>query len=336
MRKSDAQKSAILLFSGGLDSLLAAKILLEQHIQVIGLYFILPFSPPDVDPDDLGVSEWSKKIEIPMIYHRCGREYMQIIENPSHGYGKNLNPCVDCRLYFLRKAKELMEREGASFVATGEVVGQRPMTQMKHMLNHLERESGLRGLLLRPLSAKVLKPTQTENDGIVNRDLLLGLSGRSRKVQMELADRYGLSEYPSPAGGCPLTDRNIARRLKDVFTFIDSYSMIDIYLLTVGRHFRLTEKLKIIVSRNKVENDELEKYKEEADYFIVPAFRGPSIFLRGVVEEGDIDRIGTILLRYRSGSERGSDFHLYRRGEPAVTLAAQGTISESQLKKLMI
>lgn len=336
MRKSDAQTSAILLFSGGLDSLLAAKILLEQHIRVVGLYFILPFSPPDIDPSDLIVSEWSKKIGISMLYHRCGKEYMKIIENPSHGYGKNLNPCVDCRLYFLRKAKEVMEREGASFVATGEVVGQRPMSQMKHMLNHLERESSLSGFLLRPLSAKVLKPTQPERDGIVNRDLLLGISGRSRKVQMKLADRYDLSGYPSPAGGCPLTDRNIARRLKDVFTSIDTYSMIDIYLLTVGRHFRLTEKLKIIVSRDKTENDELEKYKEKADYFIRPAFKGPSIFLRGVVEEGDIDRIGTILLRYRSASEKGSEFYFYRRGEAAVTLSAQGVISDSQLKKLMI
>ena len=329
-------KRGIILFSDGLDSLLAAQLLIDQGIDLVGLHFLLPFTPPDIDPDELKVSQRASLIGLPLTFYRCDREYMELVKNPPHGHGKNMNPCIDCKVYFLKKAGELMREKGASFVATGEVVGQRPMSQMRHMLIHIEKSSGLRGSLLRPLSAKLLEPTRAETEGIVNRDALLSISGRSRKIQLELAARYKISEYSSPAGGCLLTDSNVSRRLRDLFTCIPDYTMTDVYLLTVGRHVRINKGLKIIVSRNEGENIELEKYREFANLFIVPDFRGPSVFVRGVPDEGDVDFIGSIMLRYRNKSDRNNRIVIYRRGEEQKTRPVQKPISDDVLKPMMI
>jgi tRNA-specific 2-thiouridylase len=329
-------KRGILLFSGGLDSLLAARLLLDQGVELIGLHFLLPFTPPDIGTGELKASQRASLIGLPLTFYRCDREYMELVRDPPHGYGKNMNPCIDCKVYFLKKAGELMREMDASFVATGEVVGQRPMSQMKHMLNHIEKSSGLRGFLLRPLSAKLLEPTQAETDGIVNRDALLNISGRSRRIQLELAARYNISEYSSPAGGCLLTDSNMSKRLRDLFAYIPDYTMIDVYLLTVGRHIRINESLKIIVSRNESENIELEKYREIADLFIIPDFKGPSIFARGVIDEDDIDFIGSIMLRYRNRLDRNNRIVIYRRSEEPRTMPVQKPVSDDVLKPIMI
>lgn len=210
------------------------------------------------------------------------------------------------------------------------------MSQMKHMLNHIEKSSGLRGFLLRPLSAKLLAPTKAETDGIVNRDALLNISGRSRRIQLELAARYKISEYSSPAGGCLLTDSNMSKRLRDLFTYMLDFTMTDVYLLTVGRHIRINENLKIVVSRNESENIELEKYRELADVFIVPDFKGPSIFARGVIDEDDVDFIGSVMLRYRNRSDKNNRIVIYRRGEEPGTRTVQKPVSDDVLKPIMI
>ena len=297
------QKKGILLYSGGLDSLLSAKILLDQDIEIIGLNFILPFHSPDIDPNELKSSRLARNIGLNVRHIRCGREYMEIVKNPPHGHGKNMNPCIDCKIYFLKQAKKIMEDENASFVATGEVIGQRPMSQMKHMLNHIEKETGLRGNLLRPLSAKLLKPTVAEVKKIVDRDKLYAINGRSRNAQMELAEKFQISEYSSPGGGCLLTDKYASRKVRDILLLHADYNMIDIYLLTIGRHLRLNENVKIIVGRNEKENLELEKYKEYSDYYIQPEFKGPDIFVKGTLSEDDFKFISSIAGRYGKPDE---------------------------------
>lgn len=295
----------ILLFSGGLDSLLAARLLMDQDIDIIGFHGVLPFVAPDADPASLIPVRLADQINLKMHLHRCGKEYIEIVRNPPHGYGKNANACVDCHIYFIRKAADLMRELKADFVATGEVVGQRPMSQMRHTMNHIEKLTGLRGRLLRPLSAKLLKPTIPEEEGIVQRDLLLGINGRSRKEQLALAARYGIDEYVSPSGGCLFTDPNIAVRVRDLFDHQRDCREVDLYLLTIGRHFRISEGTKAIVARNERENNELEKYQALSDSFFIPNFKGPLVFVKGRISDEEIRIIGSMLLRYgRAGSDR--------------------------------
>jgi len=162
----------VVLYSGGLDSLLAARILKDQGLDIIGFSCILPFVKPDIDPKTLRISMLAGQISLDVEYFRCGKDYLEILRKPRYGYGKHINPCIDCKIYFIRKAAEFMKSIGAEFVATGEVVGQRPMSQLKNTLNLIEKESGIKGRLLRPLSARLLKPTIPEMEGIVNREML--------------------------------------------------------------------------------------------------------------------------------------------------------------------
>ncbi|MEW6527890.1 MAG: tRNA 4-thiouridine(8) synthase ThiI, partial [Spirochaetota bacterium] len=258
-------KKAIALYSGGLDSLLAAAIIQKQGIEVIGLHCILPSVNPETNPDSLKASQLAKQINLSLVFYRCDDEYAKVIAHPKHGYGKNANPCIDCKIFFLQKAKEYMEKLNASFIITGEVVGQRPMSQYKSMLKHIEKESGLEGLLLRPLSAKLLPPTIPEQEGIVDRNSLYGIAGRSRDKQFELAEEFGITQFQSPAGGCFLTMPQIASRVKDLIEH-RSISALDLFLANVGRHYRLHEHAKIIVARNENECTILQRYKQTADF----------------------------------------------------------------------
>jgi len=298
-----AKSKCILLYSGGLDSLIAAKLLMEQGIEVTGLHCILPFYPADMNPEELETSAIAREIGLKLVFYRCGKEYIDMVKNPAHGYGKNINPCIDCKLFFMKKAADLMTEMNADFVATGEVVGQRPMSQLKHMLKHLEKISGIRGRLLRPLSAKILEPTIPELEGKVDRSRLLDISGRGRKRQMELAERYGIKNYSHPAGGCLFTDKYFSSRVIDLFKYCKDCNSNDFCLLKIGRHFRVNENLKIIVSRNESETVELEKLSGEADCFFRPEFKGPSVFAKGPVTEKEIVLINSIISRYGKVTE---------------------------------
>ncbi|MDM7988259.1 MAG: tRNA 4-thiouridine(8) synthase ThiI [Smithella sp.] len=326
----------IVLISGGLDSLLAARVLMEQNIDITGLYFVLPFVEPDADPGQLLPVQIAVKNNIAVRTQRCGEDYLEIIRNPQHGYGKHANPCIDCHLYFIRKAAELMRETGADFVATGEVVGQRPMSQMRHTLNHIEKSAGLQGRLLRPLSAKLLKPTIPEEEGIVNRDQLLGISGRGRKDQLKLAEKYNITGYTTPSGGCLFTDEFISRRVKDLFGSKGGVEPVDLYLLTVGRHFRLHDTAKIIVSRNEKENNALEKYRNMSDYFFIPGFKGPAVYARGELSSGDMEMICAIILRYGKPDGVTSRISVYKKGNLLITMDASRVISDDQLERLRI
>jgi len=307
----------VVLYSGGLDSLLAAKILMDQGLDITGFHAVLPFYPPDGDTDGLLPVKLAGQIGLRLQVYRCGSEYIEMLKSPSRGYGKNMNPCIDCKIHFIKKAGEFMKEIGADFTATGEVVGQRPMSQLKHTLNHIENESGLKGRLLRPLSAKLLRPTVPETRGIVDREKLLDINGRSRKRQMELAGTLGIREYTSPAGGCLLTDENFSRRIRDLFNSDDVHGAIDVYLLTVGRHFRVSAAVRAIVGRNEHENRELEKYAGEADYLMVPDFKGPSVFVRGGATGDDMTTAASIISRY-SGGNGGGNIRVYSGGSWSV------------------
>ena len=330
------ERKGVLLYSGGLDSLLAAKILIDQGISLTGIHFVLPFVPPDSDPAAGVPARFAADIGLPLVFHRLGRQYMEMVKNPPHGYGKQMNPCIDCKIHFLGKAREHMESEGAAFVATGEVVGQRPMSQMRHMLIHIEKKSGLRDHLLRPLSAKLLKPTAAEREGIVDRERLLGISGRSRSSQGELARKYRIQQYASPAGGCLFTDVFIARRVRDLFTFHPDFSMTDVYLLSIGRHLRFGEKAKAVIGRDEEENAELLKYSGEADYLLIPRFKGPSVFVRGEASEGDLALACSLVAYY--GRREGAEGRcmLSRRGSPCEDLVCGESIGGDTLERMRI
>jgi tRNA-uridine 2-sulfurtransferase len=314
----------VLLYSGGLDSLLAGRILQEQNVELIGLYCLLPYIPRDADPMDLPAVKLAEQIQLKLQFYRCDLEYTDMWRNPAHGYGKQVNPCIDCKIFFLRKAAELMGRTGADFVASGEVVGQRPMSQQKHMLIHLEKESGLHGKLLRPLSAKILKPTILEQEGLIDREKLYDISGRGRKAQMNLAERFGIKEYSSPAGGCFFTDPNYARKAADFLTHCsrEAIEPEQLYLLTIGRHFRINDALKISVGRNETENDILVRYRPYGDALFTPDFKGPVVLATGEIHREDMYTICSIIARY--GSPSGEENTVVIQKHDAADLSFTG------------
>ncbi|MCW4047921.1 MAG: 7-cyano-7-deazaguanine synthase [Candidatus Bathyarchaeota archaeon] len=271
---------AICMFSGGLDSILAAKLILDQGIEVEAVHFVSAFSVQEKGKGDI-VAEAAKQLGIPLTTISVGNDYLRVIRNPKHGYGKNMNPCVDCRIFLLKKAKKYARKVGASFIFTGEVLDERPMSQHYKALKLVEEESGLKGRLLRPLSAKLLPETEIEKKGLVDREKLLAIRGRSRKPQIKLAEEYGIASYMTPAGGCLLTCKEYADKLRDLFQHKKRVSMADAALLKVGRHFRLG-KNKIIVGRNETENKVLAETKSVADYFFeVADVVGPITILQG-------------------------------------------------------
>ena len=211
-----------------------------------------------------------------------------MIKNPKYGWGKGLNPCIDCKIYMLKKAKKIMEEIGASFIITGEVLGQRPMSQHKNALNLIEKQAGLKGKILRPLSAKNLEITEAEAKGIVYREKLFGITGRTRKKQLELVEKFDIIEYSSPAGGCLLTDKFFSKKLKDLFENNKKIKLENIEVLKYGRHFRYKGN-KIIVGRNEKENNILIKMKFKNDYiFEVPDCGSPDTILQGEKDKDSI------------------------------------------------
>lgn len=295
------QRKAIALLSGGLDSTLAVKVLLDQGIAVEALNFTSPFCTctgknAGCKSEAVRVAE---EFKIPIKVMHKGPEYLEILKNPKHGYGKGMNPCIDCRIYLLQKAKEYMQEIGADFVFTGEVLGQRPMSQRRDTLRVIERESGLEGLLLRPLSALHFKPTIPEIEGWVDREKLLGISGRSRKDQFELAAELDVKNYPCPAGGCLLTEPSFVGKIRDVFDHSDPLNLRDFRLLKVGRHFRIGERTKVILGRNEAENGLLEQQLQAGEATLRWA-GGPSPLAALVGESSDalLARAAQVLLRY--------------------------------------
>jgi tRNA-specific 2-thiouridylase len=272
-----AKIKALALFSGGLDSILAVKLILNQGIDVVAINFVSTFCLCEKG----GVSEAAKRLGVPLKVVDVGGEYLKMVRKPKYGYGKNMNPCVDCRIFIVKKAKKYAKEIGASFIFTGEVLDERPMSQHFKAMKIIEEEAGLKGKILRPLSAKLLPETVMEKKGLVDREKLLGIRGRSRKPQIKLAEEFNIKDYPSPAGGCLLTCREYADKLRDLFKHKKRCSMADVSLLKVGRHFRFGEN-KIIVGRNEAENKTLTAKKARNDYYFeVPDVGSPITVLQG-------------------------------------------------------
>jgi len=269
---------ALAMFSGGLDSILAIKVVQRQGIEVEALNFSGFFCSCKAGG---GVSEVAKRLGVPLKRVEVDGKYLRMLRNPKHGYGRNMNPCVDCKIFMLREAKKYAKKIGAAFVFTGEVLDERPMSQHYPALRIIEEESGLKGRLVRPLSAKLLPETFAEKRGLAKREMLLSIRGRSRKPQMALAREFGVISYPSPAGGCLLTESEFANRLRDLFRHRKRCSVADVALLRLGRHFRLDDN-KIIVGRNENENKALIAGKAGSDYvFEIPDVAGPVTLLQG-------------------------------------------------------
>lgn len=295
------KRKALALLSGGLDSTLAVKVMLEQGIEVEALNFTSPFCTctgknAGCKSEAIRVAE---EFGIPIKVMHKGVDYLEVVRKPRHGYGKGMNPCIDCRIFLLRKAREHMAESGADFVITGEVLGQRPMSQRRHTLDIIERESGLEGLLLRPLSAKHFEPTIPEQEGWVDREKLLAIQGRSRKEQMQLAEELDVKNYPCPAGGCLLTEVSFVSKVRDVFDHSDQLSLRDFRLLKVARHFRIGPRTKALIGRNEAENELLSRniLPGEATLRWIEG-SSPLGVLMGVVDDTLLETSAKILLRY--------------------------------------
>lgn len=256
---------ALGLCSGGLDSILSGLILKNQGIDVTWVSFETPFFNGDK------AEKASHQTGIPLIRKDISDIYLAMLRNPRLGYGKNMNPCRDCHSLMFQLAGQMMEGEGYDFLFSGEVMGQRPLSQTRQALRYVEKQSGFDGKILRPLSARSLPETDVEKRGLVDRALLKDFSGRSRKPQIELAKEMGITNYPSPAGGCLLTDKNFSRRLKDLFDHEDHCMVNDIHLLKFGRHIRLNEKIKIVVGRTRGDNQSILALNDEERYLELDA-----------------------------------------------------------------
>jgi tRNA U34 2-thiouridine synthase MnmA/TrmU len=254
MKQLKKKVRALGLCSGGLDSILSALVLRAQGIDVVWVSFETPFFSANK------AKQASKNTGIPIIIENITHEYLKMLRNPPCGYGKFMNPCMDCHALMFRLAGAIMKENGLDFLFSGEVLGQRPMSQNKQSLRYVEKQSGFDGYILRPLSAKKLPETIPERASMVDRKRLLDISGRSRKPQIQLAKEFAIKDYPSPAGGCLLTDKGFAARLKDLFDHSDSCTENECHLLKYGRHLRLDNKTKIIVGRTQKDNENIKKY----------------------------------------------------------------------------
>ncbi len=259
---------AVGLVSGGLDSLLSVRLVQEQGIRVTGVHVATPFESGFGVKTREALAKMAQDYGFELKIVETGPEYLDLLKHPTHKFGKNLNPCIDCHILMLRIAGRIMEEEGAAFVFTGEVLNQRGKSQVRHALGVIEEECGLKGKLLRPLSALVLPETDVEKAGLVDRSRLLGLHGRERKVQLALAEEKGLKYYSAPAGGCLLTNAQFCVRLEELMSHTPDLTINDCLLLQVGRHFRLNDRTKLIVARNAVESEAMLGLAGSDDYLI--------------------------------------------------------------------
>src|SRR4030043_204284 len=326
---------AIALLVGGLDSTLAARLVLDQGINLEALNFMTVFCTcTNRGATCLAPQKAVETLGIPLRGFNVSEEYLGVVRHPKHGYGSNMNPCIDCRIFMLKKAKAYMEESGASFIVTGEVLGQRPMSQRRDAMRLIEEEAGLEGFILRPLSAKVLPVTVPEKEGWVDREKLLKVQGRSRKPQIELAEHYGIHDYPCPAGGCLLTDPGFAKRMKDLMLHQPDFSLNDVHLLKMGRHFRFPDGVKLVVGRNEEENQKIETFAQEKDILLkVSNFPGPVSLLRGKLEGGDIEKAAAVTVHYSKVKDSGNAEVAYRGvGEDRHRSLCASPISRSEIE----
>lgn len=330
MKKPKAK--ALALLSGGLDSILAIKLLQEQGIEVIAVNFSSPFF------SGKNASGAAKQLKVKLLnidlnQEKNFREYLNVINNPRHGYGSAMNPCIDCHIFMLKKARELMPKLETKFIVTGEVLNERPMSQHFKALQMIEKESGLQGKLLRPLSAKLLEETEVEKQGLVDRNKLLDIQGRSRQKQMELAEKYKL-KYPTPGGGCLLCEQEYAKKLRDLFKHNKIIQARDIGLLKVGRHFRIGAN-KIIVGRNEKDNKRLKELANKNFIFEVKDIPSPITLLEGKASQKVINLAAAMTATYSDAREEKTIIVNYGEGKLNKSLRIK-SLDAKEIEKLRI
>ncbi len=289
------KKKGLALLSGGLDSTLAVKMMIDQGIEIEGVHFTTPFC----NCDKCSVDQIGEKFNIPIHHLFMGQDFLDLVANPPHGYGSQMNICIDCRINMLRRAKTLGDKIGAEFFVTGEVLGQRPFSQRRRAMKLIEDEAGLKGKILRPLSAKLMDKTEVEEDGVINRDSLYSISGRRRSPQIELAETLGVFDYPCASGGCLLTDPQFAKKLRDYFDHEKEAKLEDMIFLRIGRHFRIG-KTKVVVGRNEKENNILLSLatKRENTSLEVKDFMGPITVIIGHYDSIILEKAAALTVRY--------------------------------------
>ncbi|MFH1421762.1 MAG: hypothetical protein ABIH42_03490 [Planctomycetota bacterium] len=302
---------SINLFSGGLDSLLACKVLQAQDVKVRAVRFHSVFFPlPSGKSEEEVKKEAAEKYGIELLLEEVTEQFLDVVKSPAHGYGRWLNPCIDCKIFMYRKAAEVMKKEGADFISTGEVLNQRRMSQYGNTLKLIAAEAGLKGLVERPLSGKILSRTAAQEKGLIDREKLLDIIGRRRERQIAMAKQLGITDYPSPAGGCLLTDETFARRLKDLFIY-NSADVKMLNLLGTGRHFRLSDSVRLLVGRNESENKLLSEFysSHSVSKRIIcmdpEVEMGPTALLvseKEIMGKNDIDSAASIVARYSDGN----------------------------------
>jgi len=312
---------ALLLYSGGLDSILAAKILEGQEINITALTFVSHF----FDAEQAKKSAKENGVELRII--DFSDKHLDVVKNPRFGRGSGMNPCIDCHLLMLKVAKKISKigtflrtQKDSTFIATGEVLGQRPMSQNLKALKLIEKKAGLAGKILRPLSARVLPETEMEKSGMVDRKKLLGISGRSRKKQLALAEKFGIKYFPTPAGGCILTDKGYSKKLQALIENVAKIKKSDIELLRIGRHFWIGEDLpagrqaRIILGRNHEENLRLKNLAENGDILLEPKnIPGPTALIRGRKSKAVQVFAKKMLLKYTKGTGEELQFKIIAR-----------------------
>ncbi|HEY6005308.1 MAG TPA: asparagine synthase-related protein [Anaeromyxobacter sp.] len=348
------QPKAIAMISGGLDSTLALALMARQGVSVKAINFYTGFcitetqrrkgGRPDGTVPRNEALRAASDLEVEIEYVDLSDSgYLDMLVHPKYGYGANANPCVDCRIFMMSRAREIMLAEGADFVFTGEVLGQRPKSQRRDTLRIIERESGLDGRLLRPLSAKLLPPTVPEREGLVDREKLLDISGRSRLRQMALAEELGLTDWPQPAGGCCyLTDESFARKFFDVLDAREAAGeerkilKEDVVLLSTGRHFRLSPRAKLVVGRSEVENAILEHHVEGRARLEARGVNGPVALVEGEPTWEERVLASRIVARYGKGKDLAKVAVEWREGDLLETYEVEPEADEARIEKLRI
>jgi tRNA-specific 2-thiouridylase len=320
---------ALSMFSGGLDSMLASELIRTQGIEIQAIFLETPFFSSEK------AAKSAKAIRLSLKVINITDRHLDIIRRPKYGYGENMNPCLDCHALMLRIAGEMMEEEKANFIITGDVLGQRPMSQNRKALSIIDSESGLDGLILRPLSAKHLPPTIPEAKAWVSREKMLDYSGRSRKPQIELARSFDIMDYPSPAGGCLLTDSVFSRRLTDIMSSDTPLSSHEIELLKIGRHFRIGPKTKIIVGRNEAENHSIGMLAAEDEILLnTVSIPGPTVLVTGDITPLADELAAAITASYADAYDGEAEISLKAKDQYRIITAK--VRNKKEFRKYMI
>ncbi|WP_456380138.1 tRNA (5-methylaminomethyl-2-thiouridylate)-methyltransferase [Thiolapillus sp.] len=340
------QRKAVALISGGLDSLLATRVMQEQGIHVEGINFFTGFCveghthairKKDQKKPKRNNALWcAEQLGIKLHIIDIVEEYKDIVFNPQYGYGANLNPCLDCKIFMVKKAREWMETHDFDFIITGEVVGQRPKSQRKDTMPVVQKDSGIEDRLLRPLCAKNLPETLPEREGWVDRERLYDFSGRSRKPQMTLARAFGFEDYAQPAGGCCfLTDAQYSVKLQDLWRSRGSkqYEMDDIMLLKVGRHIRPAPEYKLIISREEGEGKFLQGYRKQYPSLKTISHPGPLCLIDGDFADEQIEQAARIVARYSQGKNADEVELEFCRSDGETRVVKVQPLPPEELKK---